>query len=382
MEIGLITTADPFVNRRVWSGSVYNSCRAIKEAGYNVRFIPVKKNIWIYLYYLCYKGIAIFLGKNSNPLYSRFISKQYAKTIDKKLIKDVDILFVPAMTPYIAYLETEKPIIYFTDSTFNLYKGYYPSMTHLMSCNIKEGQILDKRVYDKSYKIICSSNWAYNSIVNDYGISCDKVEIMEFGPNLDEGDQIQNCKSIDFSKGINLLFIGVDWDRKGGDVAVNTCLELNKMGIKSTIHVVGCKVPSKYQDINYIKSYGFLNKNNPEQYQKLIKLIENSDVFILPTKAEAAGIVFAEASSYRLPIFTYDTGGVGNYVINGVNGYRLPVASSGKDFADKIRECLTGNEWNMLKDGCGKMFNDKLNWHNWAKQFKKIVDEYETTVFK
>ena len=35
------------------------------------------------------------------------------------------------------------------------------------------------------------------------------------------------------------------------------------------------------------------------------------------------------------PVITYDTGGVGNYVINGLNGYRLPLSSDAKDFRIK-----------------------------------------------
>lgn len=50
--------------------------------------------------------------------------------------------------------------------------------------------------------------------------------------------------------------------------------------------------------------------------------------------------LFCEASAYSLPIITYDTGGVGDYVINGKNGYRLPLEASGKDFANKIIDIL------------------------------------------
>ena len=57
-------------------------------------------------------------------------------------------------------------------------------------------------------------------------------------------------------------------------------------------------------------------------------------------RAECSALVFCEASAYSLPIITYDTGGVGDYVINGKNGYRLPLEASGKDFANKIIDIL------------------------------------------
>ena len=34
-----------------------------------------------------------------------------------------------------------------------------------------------------------------------------------------------------------------------------------------------------------------------------------------------------------MPVFTYDTGGIGNYVIDGYNGYRLRLGASANDFS-------------------------------------------------
>lgn len=39
-------------------------------------------------------------------------------------------------------------------------------------------------------------------------------------------------------------------------------------------------------------------------------------------------------------MFTYDTGGIGNYVIDGYNGYRLRLGASANDFSVKIKETL------------------------------------------
>lgn len=46
--------------------------------------------------------------------------------------------------------------------------------------------------------------------------------------------------------------------------------------------------------------------------------------------------MFAESSMYGLPIFTYNTGGIGSYVVDGKNGYKLPLESTPDDFADLI----------------------------------------------
>ncbi len=379
MTIGIVTTKDPSLNRRVWSGTVYKSREAIESLGYNIKYIPIKKDIWVYMYYFMYKVVTFLLHKRSNPLYSVFVSKRYGhylKTVD---LSGVDVLFVPAMSPYIAFFETDIPIIYLTDSTFKLYCDYYPLMTNLCTKNQKEGYELDLLTYKKAAHVICSSKWAYNSIVNDFNINSEKVSVLEFGPNIDENTL--HVKPFKRQSSINLLFIGVDWYRKGGDVAVFACQELNRNGINAVLHIVGCNIPKRYKSLDCIKEYGFLSKNDPSQYKQFLKIIDKSDLFILPTKAEAAGIVFSEASAFGLPIFTYDTGGIGNYVINGVNGYRLPTNATGYDFALKIIE--SQGEFLRLKEGCLAYYQSNLNWRIWAEKFEKIIKKvfYEETKY-
>lgn len=376
MRIGIITPKNPIYDRSVWSGTVFKIRESIEKAGFEIVYIPIKKDVLAILYYIIYKLLAYICRKKSNPLYSIYISKRYAKYLDKQKISNIDYLLVPAMSPYIAYFDTSVPIIYLTDSTFKLYHDYYPSMTNITKKNAKEGLHIDKLTYNKSSIIICSSNWAKKSIVEDFDIDKNKVHILEFGPNIDIINENKIIKEFNKEE-INMLFIGVNWKRKGGDIAVETCKEMRNLGFNTILNIVGCKVPNKYSKLPWIKEFGFLNKNDSLEYNKLITIIDKSDIFILPTVAEAAGIVFAESSAYSLPIFTFDTGGIGNYVLNGINGYRLNINSTGYDFARKIIECIKTGELNCLKSGCIKHYKSRLNWNIWSINFKKIINDID-----
>jgi eps10P len=102
--------------------------------------------------------------------------------------------------------------------------------------------------------------------------------------------------------------------------------------------------------------------------------MSSSDILLLPTQAECAGIVFVEASAYSMPIFTYDTGGISNYVINGINGYRLPLKSDSYEFASKIENCIKSGELSLMQEYAANLYKEKLNWAHWSKRFKKIID--------
>ena len=173
------------------------------------------------------------------------------------------------------------------------------------------------------------------------------------------------------------LFSGVDWERKGGEIAVDTVMQLNAAGIRATLYVAGIKdLPQKHRDNPHVKNIGFLNKNIPEQYHQYVQLWQQADILLLPTRAECSAIVYCEAAAYGIPVFTTDTGGIANYVVNGVNGYRLPLTGTGADFANKIKECICKQEFSGLSENARRLYKEKLSWPAWSSRFAEMVETY------
>jgi len=378
MKIGFLAIADP-EDKAVLSGTVYQLYKNIKSIkGVKVIWIPfrIDRSLYSRLYRSYIKRKAKQAGKHySAPEHLVPIAKRTAKSVDQNLLNQVDILFAPVSSPGFAYLKTDKPIIYLTDATFNLVYGYYDDWKNFTETNIRQGNEIEQRSLDKAKKIITSSDWARNSMINDYHISGDKIKVMEFGANIDSISSNTN-KTFEDKKKLNMLFLGAYWERKGGDIAVECAKALNEMGVKTTLTVVGADTPPRYKDLEFINSIGFLNKNIPEEYERLKSIINNNDILLLPTRAEGAGIVFCEASGYGLPIFTTDTGGIPNYVINGENGYRLPLSANGHDFAEKIKECMDSNELSKLSEGGLELYKERLNWNVWTEKFKILLEPY------
>ena len=65
------------------------------------------------------------------------------------------------------------------------------------------------------------------------------MRCIEFGANIDNQDVVEH--TFNYTDHLHVLFLGVDWVRKGGEIAVKTCRLLNGNGIKTTLHVVGIK---------------------------------------------------------------------------------------------------------------------------------------------
>ena len=94
---------------------------------------------------------------------------------------------------------------------------------------------------------------------------------------------------------------------------------------------------------------------------------------LLPTLAECSAIAFCESSANGVPVFSHLTGGVGNYVYDGRNGYLLPFGSRGADFGAKIKTCLESGELEQMSMMAREVYREKLNWNVWAQKVEAII---------
>ena len=118
----------------------------------------------------------------------------------------------------------------------------------------------------------------------------------------------------------------------------------------------------------------FLDKNKAEGMQQLHQIFLDTDFLLLPTRAECAGIVFCEAAAYGIPSISTNTGGVGTYVRDGINGYALPLAAGAADYALRISQLWNNQqELTQLKQQSRQLFEQELNWDAWGEAFKKMT---------
>lgn len=371
--IGYISMQNPFTDRKAWSGTIFKIREGIENAGFKVIWIPYKiSKIKLLILKILIK---IFCGKDAITIHNKFYYKLCAKSIDLNKINECDFLFFPGGAQLSIFFKTNKPIIYYTDATFKQMINYY--WHNQSKWILYQGNLLEEQAIKNSYINIRSSKWAADSVIMDYNGNPKRNYILEFGANIDDKD-INPCKPYKNNETLNILFSGVDWKRKGGDIAVKTVQLLNQKGIKANLFITGIsKLPSQYHNLPYIKNIGFLNKNLPEQYQQYIKIISDSHIFLFPTKAECSAIVLCEASAFGLPIFTYNTGGLANYVLDGINGYKLPLQATEIDFANTIITCIKNNQLEKMHYGGIELYHKTFNWKAWANNFKEIITALE-----
>ncbi len=375
MKIAFLTFADP-ENRRVWSGIPYYMKNALQAHCGEVFYIgPVTSYIDIFGK-ICNRISSGLLKKKYDYKRSIIAAKRYGSIIEKRIKgRSFDVIFVAAGAPLIAYLNTSVPIVLSVDTTFSNMVDYYPEYSRLTRVSIAEGHRIAKLAIKRATLLIYSSSYAGESAINYYGAPPERVHVIPFGANIEEGDIptkesiYKKCKGNE----CRLLFLGVDWKRKGGDIAFDSMVELERAGIKTSLTVCGCQPPASYSH-SKMKVIPFLDKNNSDDRAKLIDLFLNADFLLLPTRSEAYGIVFCEANAFGLPVIATDTGGVSEIVKNGYNGFLLSRNAEANDYARTIMQIWNDElKYFELVQNSRKSYDQRLNWDAWGKAVKKAI---------
>jgi glycosyltransferase involved in cell wall biosynthesis len=374
-KVAYCTISDPR-DLRSWSGIPYFIMSTLSEIS-DLDILGPLPNKWRVPVKIVNKILYTFLGKRFDATHIPIVCKEYTKQFNSKLKNNgYDFIIGAACSEVFAYLKTDIPIIYITDTTFAAMIDYYSPFLSLFNKSKQWGIDIERRTIENSSFIVYSSDWVVDSAVNIYDCPKDKFELIPFGANIKNPaseEEIIELRRRKIEK-IKLLWVGVEWERKGGQIAYDTMVEMNNRGYESELIVCGVTLRIKNPHKG-LRCEGFLDKNNPAEDERLQEIYKKANVFIMPTKQECAGIVFSEASAYGMPILTYDTGGVSNYVENGSNGYRLPLSASSSDFADKLEEIISTPElYSQMSINAFNKYVTELNRNTWMSVVKNRIE--------
>ncbi len=127
---------------------------------------------------------------------------------------------------------------------------------------------------------------------------------------------------------------------KGLDILLKACSELKSRGHNYVLHIIGDgpireELEAMAVDLNIYEEtifYGYML--HPEEFMPFF------DIFVLPSRAEAFGSVFAEAALCWLALIGTNVGGIAEQIDDGKNGLLVPVDNI-KALADALERMIT-----------------------------------------
>lgn len=175
---------------------------------------------------------------------------------------------------------------------------------------------LTRRVYGHAFHLLPLSGSCRQSLIDDYDIPPDRVTVVPPGINLHRYACVDRRERSDAKRPLNLLFVGADFRRKGGDLLVRLAQEPSFRDVR--FHFVTKAYEGPAADNIFV--YDNLTTNS----DPMVRLFEDADLFVLPTRADSHAIASLEAMATGLPVVTTPVGGVVDVVEDGVTGYLVP----------------------------------------------------------
>ncbi len=373
-KIAYLTMGDP-ANRGSWSGINYHLAQALQRHCGDVTALGPIRPPSVLLRRVLRKTLKEITGKEYLFTHTVSFARETARIAERRLANTVfDLVFAPAGSAQVAYLNTDVPVVYLSDVTFSAILNYYPEFSSISRTIIRQANTIEQLAIDKSNLIVYSSSWAAESARKDYHADPAKVHVVPFGANLDEVPPVEQALNKPLSGICKLLFVGTHWIRKGGDIALETLAELRGLGVPAQLTIVGCSPPRKSRHPS-VRVFPSLDKNDLVQRRQLEALYLDSDLFLLPTRADCSPIVLCETNAYALPSISTDTGGVSEIIRDGENGVLLPLSARGREYAHVIADLWADKgKLQRMQRSSRQCYDTRLNWDRWGQTVAGLVE--------
>lgn len=377
LRVGFFSSQN-YLDKNTFSGTLYYMYRALHEQNLNILnlgnpYPPTRRaSLWKRLT----EPLQSRVHREPQNAESQLAEKKrkFALQVQKELSKKTcDLLFAPVASSELSYLNVSIPVVYVSDATPRLldetYTNFYKSREEFSRRAAQE-----KIAIAKATTSIYSSQWAADSAIQDYGAEAAKVQVISFGANIDSppsaSDIYQKCDR----PRCRLLFIGKDWQRKGGNIAYETLLALLEKGVDTELVMLG-SVPPEPLEHERLRIIPFLNKNIKQERDRFEQLLLESHFLMFPTRADCSPISICEANAFGVPVMTTDVGGIPTIMRSGQNGYMFPLSATPEDYGKAIAEVFQNRErYRELVRSCRAEYDLRLNWGTWARKVVGVME--------
>jgi glycosyltransferase involved in cell wall biosynthesis len=244
-----------------------------------------------------------------------------ARSQVRRVLAGADALFVHTQVAALFLVRTMRhvPTVISLDATPINFDRVGESYGHRRNSDAVEWAKLrlHAQVFGAARALVTFSHWAARSLVEDYGVSAEKVRVIPQGVDLklfhpgDHGRPAQRTR---------ILFVGGDFVRKGGpDLLEATRGMADRVELDIVTNSDGWTPPAEVRCR--------IHRGVIRQSPQLVDLFQRADVFVLPTRADCSPNVIAEALGAGLPIVATAVGGIPELVREDVNGHLVSPAS-------------------------------------------------------
>lgn len=183
---------------------------------------------------------------------------------------------------------------------------------------------LEYPLYRRADRVFTFGSRVRDLIVEEYGADPARVFRAGAGPN------VTTFRDYSRQRAHHILFVGVEWERKGGPELLDAFRRLKARLPQATLTIVGCT--PKVDD----PAVAVLGRQPP---QRVAACFNEAACFCMPSRLEPFGVVYVEALYAGLPIVATDCGDQFDVIEEGRNGFVVPLGDV-QGLAERLYDVL------------------------------------------
>lgn len=231
---------------------------------------------------------------------------------------DAALFHTQVTSLFSAGLMRRMPSVVSLDATPLQYDALGEFYGHLPTTNVRL-EALKKRLNQRAFRaarhLVTWSEWAKTSLAEDYGVRPEKVTVIPPGIDMARWHFERPLRR---TGPVTLLFVGGDFERKGGDTLLEAFRSLpSSLGLR--LHIV-TKTPGVGANVPGVTVWNDVKPNS----ETLLKLFSEADLFVFPTRGDCLPLAVMEALAAGLPVITTTVGALPEAVTHGETGWIVP----------------------------------------------------------
>lgn len=369
-----ITNLSPNIKSGGWSGmnvNVYQQLTNFFEISYSN---PINPPVFKFEQIVS-KLKAVINQKRYFEYFSERRLNEIADQCNKQLNSDADFLFFHGTTPWIKS-QTHLPYYAYVDATFLTYLDIYLDPRNFNPKEITRIVKQETIFLSKASGIFFSSEWARQNTINRYHLDGHNFHTVGLGGNSQIGLP-------DFKKGSrNLLFVSMDFKRKGGFIAYEAFCKLKNSFPELKLNIVGDKPSEAIINDERVVYHDFIDKNTEEGQKQFDDIFKDSCFLIHPTEKDMTPLIIVEAGNYGIPAIAPKRFGIPEMIIEGKTGFLLNENTS-NEICTKVKTIIQDQELlAKMSLEAFKHITKVFNWENVGYKITQIINaKYFSTIY-
>ena len=300
-----------------------------------------------------------------------------ARLADEKVHQQSpDAVFGPCMSRPIGFMDTATPIVYASDATASLLLETYEVYQRRGSGWRDAAIAFETSALARADRIALASERTRQSAIDDHQADPDRVFVVPMGANfsIPDGESVEIPAAPPTTNDLSLLLVAADPERKRLDFCIEVAQELRRRGWNAKLNYVGPYRSICKEDV--VEWAGELRLGDLEDRKIHLRLLRDSHVGILPSRAEMFGIAPVESAVFGRPSVVSDVGGLPTVVKDGVTGRVVPGQGSKEIWSDAVEAMIARPERYAEFSRCAhRRHEEELNWDAWGRSVRGLIEE-------